>query len=266
VQLWQPLGAGAKWYVAPSVQYGSQSSDIFSEGRRLARTGVDTFGASMVLGRELGNWGDLQFGATRQRARSQMLIPQVRPGTEYGYDTTHFVRYRVDTLDSLAFPSRGIMVNASIQHSPANREQPTSLASSSVAGMAAVHTTNWAGHVYLEWARAQRGSAPLQLGGFLRLSGTPADSVAGQGIAFGRVVLARSIGTMPLTLGGTVRLGFSLEAGGGYDGAHPLRAGTIRQAGSAFLSLDTRFGPAYLGAGATREGDKTVYLYLGPIW
>jgi NTE family protein len=266
VQLWQPLGAGAKWYVAPSVQYGSQSSDIFSEGRRLARTGVDTFGASMVLGRELGNWGDVQFGATRQRARSQMLIPQVKPGTEYGYDTTHFVRYRVDTLDSLAFPSRGIMVNASIEHSPASREQPTSLASSSVAGMAAVHTANWAGHVYMEWARAQRGSAPLQLGGFLRLSGTPADSVEGQGIAFGRVVLARSIGSMPLTLGGTVRLGFSLEAGGGYDSAHPLRASTIRQAGSAFLSLDTRFGPAYLGAGATREGDKTVYLYLGPIW
>jgi NTE family protein len=219
-----------------------------------------------VVGRELGLGGDLQLGVTRQRAAITTEIPDTGQSPDYAYDTTQFVRYRVDTLDSLAFPSRGIMVNASIEHSPASREQPTSLASSSVAGMAAVHTTNWAGHVYMEWARAQRGSAPLQLGGFLRLSGTPADSVEGQGIAFGRVVLARSIGSMPLTLGGTVRLGFSLEAGGGYDSAHPLRASTIRQAGSAFLSLDTRFGPAYLGAGATREGDKTVYLYLGPIW
>jgi NTE family protein len=268
VQLWQPLGAGAKWYVAPSLQYGSQSNDIFADGRRMAREGLDTFGASMVLGRELGNWGDLQFGATRQRARIQMLVPQAAPapGSQYVYDTTHFVRYRIDTLDSLAFPSRGYMLNASVERSPASKEQPTSLASSSVVAMAAVHTTNWAGHVYGEWARAQRGSAPLNLGGFLRLSGTPADSVAGQGIAFGRVVLARRIGALPLTIGGTVRLGFSLEAGSAFDGVHPLRANTLKQAGSAFLSLDTRFGPAYFGAGATREGDKTLYLYLGPIW
>jgi NTE family protein len=120
--------------------------------------------------------------------------------------------------------------------------------------------------MYAEWARAQRGSAPLSLGGFLRLSGTPADSVEGQGVAFARVVLARSIGALPPTLGGTVRLGFSLEAGGGFDSVHPLRSNTLKQAGSAFLSLDTRFGPAYLGAGATRDGERTLYLYLGPIW
>jgi NTE family protein len=265
-QLWQPLGAGAKWYVAPSIQYGSQSSDLFADGRRTARAGLDTFGASMVLGRELGNWGDLQVGATRQRARIQALIPQATTPAAYVYDTTHFVRYRIDTLDSLAFPSRGVMLNASIERSPASGAEPTSLASSSVAGMAAVHTANWAGHVYAEWARAQRGAAPLSLGGFLRLSGTPADSVEGQGIAFGRMVLARSIGALPLTIGGTVRLGFSLEAGGAYDGVHRLRAQTLNKAASAFLSLDTRFGPAYFGAGATRDGDRTLYLYLGPIW
>jgi NTE family protein len=266
MQFWQPLGAGAKWYLAPSMQYGSQSSDLFAEGRRVARAGLDTFGASLVLGRELGDWGDLQFGATRQRARTHMLIPDATSGTEYGYDTTHFVRYRIDTLDSLAFPSRGFMLNASVERSPASSTQPTSLARSSVVGMAAVHTANWAGHMYAEWARAQRGSAPLSLGGFLRLSGTPADSVEGQGVAFARVVLARGIGALPPTLGGTVRLGFSLEAGGGFDSVHPLRSNTLKQAGSAFLSLDTRFGPAYLGAGATRDGERTLYLYLGPIW
>ena len=72
---------------------------------------------------------------------------------------------------------------------------------------------------------------------------------------------------MPLTLGGTLRAGFSLETGGGFEqdflrsqqqSAHP--------AGSAFLALDTRFGPAYWGAGATRDGNRTMYLFLGPIW
>jgi NTE family protein len=80
------------------------------------------------------------------------------------------------------------------------------------------------------------------------------------------MVLARRVGALPIAVGGTVRAGFSLEAGGGYDRANPLRVNTLRKAGSGFLSVDTRFGPAYLGAGATQDGDRTLYLFLGPIW
>jgi NTE family protein len=264
VQFWQPLGPGAKWYVAPSLQYGSQSTDLFAQGRRLARAGYNVGGASLVLGRELGIGGDLQLGITRQRAVTTVEIPQGGPA-DYAYDTTQFLRYRLDTLDSLGFPSRGLFLDALLERSPGGAAAAT-LARSSVVGMAALHSSNWAGHVYGEWARAQRGSAPLTLGGFLRLSGTVPDSVEGQNIGFTRMVLARRIGSLPVTLGGTLRAGFSLEAGGPYDGEHPLRASTLRKAGSAFLAVDTRFGPAYLGAGATRDGDRTLYLFLGPIW
>jgi NTE family protein len=132
--------------------------------------------------------------------------------------------------------------------------------------MAAVHTENWAGHVYGEWAHAQSGAAPLSLGGFLRLSGTAADSLQGRTIVFGRLVLARRVGALPVTLGGTVRAGFSLETGGGFDQELTIHSSSRKQAGSAFLSVDTRFGPAYLGAGATRDGNRTMYLFLGPIW
>jgi NTE family protein len=90
--------------------------------------------------------------------------------------------------------------------------------------------------------------------------------VGGRYVALGRLVLARRIGALPLALGGTVRAGFSLEAGGGFDPKVPLPHTPFRQAGSGFLSVDTRFGPVYLGAGGTREGHKTLYIYLGPIW
>lgn len=266
IQFWQPLGPGSRWYVAPSVQYGSEASDLFIDSRRVARLGYNTTEGNMVLGRELGNWGDLQAGVTRHRLKQQAEVPQSPAPPNYFYDTTHFLRFRIDTLDSLAFPSRGFWLDASVERSPGTREQPRSEARSSVGAMAALHTTNWAGHVYGEWAQAQHGSAPLTLGGFLRLSGTTPESVKGRSIAFGRMVLARRIGALPLTIGGTVRAGFSLEAGGAYDSQHPLRAGTINKAGSAFLSLDTRFGPAYLGAGATKDGDRTMYLFLGPVW
>ncbi len=267
VQFWQPLGAGSKWYVAPSLQYGSSTGDLFVEGRRSSRIGYNVRSASFTLGRELGNWGDLQVGVTRRSAGSRVAVPEL-PDTvaEHDYDTTQFLRYRIDTLDSLGFPSRGYLLDAALERSPAGGDSGKSLARSSVVAMAAVHTENWAGHLYGEWAHAQSGAAPLSLGGFLRLSGTAADSVQGRTIAFARLVLARRIGALPPTLGGTLRAGFSLETGGGFDQDLTLNSSARKQAGSAFLAVDTRFGPAYLGAGATRDGNRTLYLFLGPIW
>ena len=34
VQWWQPLGAGSKWYVVLSLQYGSSTGDVFTAERR----------------------------------------------------------------------------------------------------------------------------------------------------------------------------------------------------------------------------------------
>jgi NTE family protein len=268
-QFWQPLGPGSPWYVAPSLQYGSSSGDIFSGGRRLQRLAYNVRSASFVLGRELGTWGDLQLGVTRRGAGTRVVVPeQLDTATDHAYDTTEFLRYRIDTLDSLGFPSRGVLLDAILERSPNGGDNGRSLARSSVIGMAAVHTENWAGHLYGEWARARSGVAPLSLGGFLRLSGTAADSLQGRSVVFSRLVLARRIGALPVTLGGTVRAGFSLEAGGGFDQDTPLgqQRSALKQAGSGFLSVDTRFGPAYLGAGATRDGNRTLYLFLGPIW
>jgi len=267
IQFWQPLGPGSSWYVAPSAQYGSFSSDLFSMGRRAARVGHSGYAASMVLGRELGTWGDLQAGLTRQRASLRVVVPEnpERP-VERALDTTLFVRYRVDTLDSLGFPSRGFLVDAAFEHSSGDGRAGPSLARSSVLAMSAFHSEAWAGHVYGEFARAQRGSAPLSLGGFLRLSGTPTDALEGRKTAFARLVMARRVGVLPVTLGGTVRAGFSFELGGGFDRELPLRGKALKQAASAFLSVDTRFGPTYLGAGATKDGNRALYIFLGPIW
>lgn len=54
--------------------------------------------------------------------------------------------------------------------------------------------------------------------------------------------------------------------GGGFDRDLPLRGRALKPAVSGFLSVDTRFGPTYLGAGATKDGSRTLYIFLGPIW
>ena len=267
MQLHQPLGPGSPWYMLPSTQYGSASLDNFTEGRRIRRYGYTGRSFSMVLGRELGSWGDIQLGVTRERAGVRVVIPEEPENTSvHAYNTNQFVQYRVDTLDSLGFPSRGYLVNARIERIPDASASGAAATRTSLLGMAAISTENWAGHLYGEYAHARFGASPLSLGGFLRLSGSVPDSIQGRTVAFTRLVMARRVGQLPVTLGGTVRAGFSLEAGGGFDLETPGTGKLLKTAVSAFLSVDTRFGPTYIGAGATKGGKGTMYLFLGPIW
>ena len=269
VQWWQPLGAGSQWYVMPAAQIGKVAGDIFQRGQRLARISYSARSASLALGRQFGNWGEFSFGVARQAYSVRPLIPQemdLQPRQRV-YDTSNFVRFRVDTLDSLAFPTRGTLLTFGRERTPGSGKGPGTAASNWGATMLqAFRLQDWAGHVSLEWAKAQAGTSPVSLGGFLRLSGTPTSSIQEPTMMLGRVVVARRIASLPSAFGGTMRAGFSLEAGGGFDRASDATGRALKQAGSAFLSVETRFGPLFLAAGATREGEQTLYLFLGPIW
>ena len=120
--------------------------------------------------------------------------------------------------------------------------------------------------MYGEWAKSKSGFAPLRLGGFLRLTGAPRDAVTGATVLFGRVVVARRIGQMPPGLGGAIRSGVSIELGEGFAANEAVSLRRLRPAASVFISVDTRFGPAYLAAGSARGLGSTVYVFLGPYW
>jgi NTE family protein len=265
-QLFQPLGAGSEWYLAPSVQYGASSLDIYTNGIKQQRVGFKTTSATFAAGKQLGNWGDLRVGIDRRLTKVNAEIPESSDLASRVYFNTQFINFRVDTLDSLAFPTRGRLLDIESIHLRTKEAGQPSLVTFSMRGMSAFQTGNWAGHIYGEWAKSQRGDAPLQLGGFLRLSGTPVDSLSNNTIAFGRVVVARRIGSMPSALGGSIRTGFSAELGAGFGADESVKFSKIKQSASAFVALDTRFGPLYFGAGATRGNGSSLYLFLGPIW
>jgi NTE family protein len=240
---------------------------LFERERRILRADFITNSTSVLLGREWDGWGDLRFGLTRGQTRVRAVVPDdgSRAPIEL-LSTTQFVQLRIDTLDSLAFPLRGQFLNAALQRVPARRPDEHAALATSAAALAAFGAGDLAGHVYAEWARASTGLADSNLGGFLRLSGTPANSVEGQRVMLGRVVMARRLGAMPVALGGLVRAGFSLELGGGLAEQESVHWSSLRQAASVFLSVETRFGPLFLAAGATRGHSGTLYLFLGPIW
>ena len=265
-QFWQPLGAGSPWYVAPSLQHNMATRDLFdSSGFRQARYGSKTQSASLSLGRQLGRWGDLHYSVSRQAADSQQTIPHASEQLRER-QTIQALAFNIDTLDTIAFPTRGRLFNIDWQRRMHGSGDGPVATQQRVQWLEAFHLERWAGHVYGEWARNQGAATPYNLGGFLRLSGTVPESVVGGRTLLARVVTARSIGAMPAALGGDVRLGFSLEAGGAYSDATTIHRNTLRQAGSVFISVDTRFGPLYFGAGATRNGASSGYLFLGPVW
>ncbi|MBY0558092.1 MAG: patatin-like phospholipase family protein [Burkholderiaceae bacterium] len=266
LQFWQPLGVGSQWYVAPELAYSSAAGDLFdSSGFRQARYAYKSGTANVSLGRQLGHWGDLRYTVGRQKVVGHQSLPedhtelsQIRTLQELSFD--------IDSLDTVAFPTRGTLFNLKWQRLMHAQAEGPVAANQSVQGLQAFSRSRWAGHVYAEWSRSVGGNSANTLGGFMRLSGSTPQSVMGSRTIFGRLVMARSIGAMPAALGGDVRLGFSLEAGGAYSPDSPLRWGALRQAASGFVAVDTRFGPLYFAAGTTKGGNSSGYLFLGPIW
>jgi len=178
-----------------------------------------------------------------------------------------YIELHTDSLDSLAFPTRGQWTTARIEWLRPRGEDR--VINASLLGLSAFRLGEWAGQLYGEFAHAERGQA-RSLGGYLRLSGTPDGSLIGENMVLTRIVMARRIGEMPVGLGGAVRIGFSLESGAVGSGAG-LKFSNIprhgwQQAASGFLSVDTRFGPFYLALGSTRGGETSAYLLLGPTW
>jgi NTE family protein len=102
------------------------------------------------------------------------------------------------------------------------------------------------------------------LGGFLELSGLPADAIAGTQYGLARAVVFRRV-----SRGGTgffefpAYVGVSFEAGNAWATRDDVEWRDIETAGSVFLGAESPVGPVYLGAGLAEGGASAFYLLLG---
>ncbi|MCZ8074169.1 MAG: patatin domain-containing protein, partial [Paucibacter sp.] len=254
------------WYLNLGNQFGASNFDDYdSMGRRRLRGTNEHVLSQLAIGRRLSNWGDMRLGLVRLSGSNRVLIPEPEvPSAVKVTARAVLAELSADTLDSLAFPSRGVLFNARLQYVTANSVGDD--LTLRMSGLEAFRAGSWAGHVYSEWSHAALGGSGGSLGGFLRLSGTTENSLSGRTTGFGRLVMARRIGEMPIGLGGTIRAGMSMELGGIIRDRENFDRSQLKLAASAFIAFDTRFGPFYLGAGSTRRGDSSAYLFLGPTW
>ena len=261
---YQPLGAGSRWFASARANARSFDSIIYDAFRASYVAGVLSSSASVALGRRFFEGGQIRVGAQRRHLRVDSSVP-AEDFLVTDVVNSWFADVAVDTLDSLAFPTRGYLLMASYENFGQDRDLQRQGYMARYDGLVGFSSGPWAGHVYavgLQGSLAR--SLPLSLGGFLRLSGAPIGAIVGERLLFGRAVAAREVSRLSPALGGAVRVGFSLESGRDIDDFNKAGSRTFLAA-SAFTAIETRFGPVYLAVGRTRDVGTAVYLYLGSV-
>ncbi|WCE31286.1 patatin-like phospholipase family protein [Vibrio sp. SCSIO 43137] len=197
-----------------------------------------------------------------------------------------FARYRLDTLDDFSLPTKGVMFNAeyfisddSVQGSAIIDGQVTQVQqfkddlvheiSLSARGAYSMESHTLVGH--MEYGAVEDKTSnnpaidPKELGGFLRLSGIPRNSLVGQNLFFSSLVYRYrwfendfGLFTAP------VYLGASYEYGGVWnDTKVKIKDAPLYHAGSLFAGIASPIGPIVFALGKTEGNRNSAYLILG---
>jgi NTE family protein len=267
-ELYQPLGLDRIFFVAPYAEIDRDVADVFAGGQRLARyvlyeglTGVD-------VGSRVGRAAELRTGVQigQIRQRLDQGPRSLAPGPDrVGVGAWH-VRLQADEYDRVVAPRSGFQASAGLFASRVALGGESAYsrwdASGSVAASLGDSTLDL-GATF----KGRFGSNDLprydvfQWGGFLQQSGYRIGSLNGQSLQFARAIYRYKLAPLPFLNG--LYAGLSLEAGRlGRPIVPGNPTGTLKSA-SAFFLLDSPIGPLYLAYGRSRDGNSSLYLYLG---
>ncbi len=271
----QPLGLGARWFVAPRVLVERRLFDVLAGDDRLATFRVRNAELGLDLGRDFGSWGEWRAGIMRGQGRRRLLIgdptdPTLPPAADFDRGEVSS-RFSVDRLDDVYFPRHGELF--SLQWNGPRQGLGADAKSDRVSFDFQLARS----HGRSTWVLSASGGAVVSgpddqvqdfysLGGLFNLSGLSPDAISGPHFAVARAIYYRRIGSgqegflnVPIYLGG------SLERGNAWDDRSDMSFGSARTNGALFLGFDTFLGPVYLAAGFDEEGGRSFYLLLGRI-
>ena len=272
VEFWQPLGYASPWFVAPNFNFSSRSVYVIENNATIASYRVRETQYGLDFGRELGNWGEIRVGLRHITGSSALRIGNPAAGIPLPPGSFNqggfYVRYSVDTLDNVNFPRYGqvFTLEWDLPRESLGADQASEvgradwLIARSLGRNQFILSTS-AGTAFTAPEGVQ---SYFQLGGFLNLSGLPANSIAGPEFVIARLIYLRKIGN-----GGEgflelpAYLGTSLEAGNVWMQRSEVNYASARKDASIFLGLDTPVGPLYIGSGFDQGGHSTYFLFLG---
>ena len=204
--------------------------------------------------------------------------------TDWVLDEVHYealggyVKFGVDTLDSLSFPTTGNRLIASAYFLTEDLETDQNV----ITELADSHHTTQVyeveykgvltvgGHsivAKLEWELVDTDESTVffsRLGGFLNLSGYLRDQLIGEQKGFGALIYQWNLGRDLLDMQQyPLFLGLSYEVGNMWQNNESVSFSDVVLAGSVFIGTDTPLGPVALAYGMNEDEDESIYFYLG---
>jgi len=266
-ELYLPLSNVSRYFIAPHADVEAHDVAQVVNDRQVGEFRVSSVDYGVDFGREFANWGEMRVGALQSQGSSYVILGPSAPESTFNV-TEYFMRFGYDSLNSANFPRTGQALTAQVSvEASGGGEQGTDLFT---LDWRAAHS--WARNTVIAWFTAGStigGSETnvrtfFPLGGFLDLSGVPAQTLAGPQYAIGRLIYLRKVGN-----GGEgildvpAYIGTSVEAGNVWSERRDISFGSTRKDFSLFFGADTYIGPAYLAVGYDESGSTAFYLFLG---
>lgn len=271
-EFYQPFNLIHPAFVAPYIDIGQSPMGIYYGSQRVARYDVTRYTLGTDFGVVFGNSVELRAGPYLKD--SQFELDTGDPLFSEGHLVQSGVRARVlyDTLDNAHIPRSGMRFVSDYERPMAafkadaeyDRLQGAWTGATSLRGHSLV--ANLRGGTAFNDTLAYYDQ--FALGGLHNLSGYANDQFRGNQLAYANLIYQWRLATLTPPLGRGIYMGGSLEFGrlwdvAGSDIGIPLHSEKNRYGSSIFASLDTWFGPLYLGYGIAAEGDSTIYVMLG---
>ncbi|QEI14145.1 BamA/TamA family outer membrane protein [Cellvibrio japonicus] len=263
LDFYQPLDTRHKYFVEPRYISNRQTSNIFIDGDKIAEYELTTHSVELMLGRNVGIWGQVRSGWREYdiKASADISLLNLPDANErYGGWLTEVL---FDARNRLYFPSQGWSGDLGYFASPqADYEK--------------LFTRLDYAHPLGDFVLGARGSFvtsindPLpvydsaQLGGFLNLSGYARNQILADQALYLHLRAEKIVGRMPLGLSGDLRMGLALEGAKLEDAYTLTKDDDWLNSAAIYWGGETPVGPVYIGYGFTFSGDYNFYFQIGP--
>ena len=265
-ELRQPLDVGQRWSASGALEWQQRIDEGFVEDDAVARYRQSALRASADIGRRLGTAGEWRIGIERERFSSRIVTGSGSAPVGTRDTSTLFSRLTIDRLDNWDFPRSGWFLRSDFELADRDLGGDSDYRRLALEWQGARGGPRYSLSVQLRYEDSLGTDLPLSeafaLGGFANLSGLRERQILAQEVMFGRIVYHHQIGRGGALLRG-VYAGGSVEYAQVRERINSVDPDFGGFGGSVFLSLDSRLGPFYLGAGLAERGEATLYLFLG---
>jgi NTE family protein len=265
------LEPAGEWFLVPSANWQQRPVRVEGEGGGQAQFSVEQMTLGLDVAREFGNDWEVRAGLVYNSGSSHPDIGVPVEKTAESFVEGGFrLGVTCDSMDDIAFPSSGSFLSAKWflpVDSFAEGQDETAQVRADHAIPLGESSLVLGGEFSTVIGTPQSVQSFFPLGGFLRLSGLPSESISGPTVALAHAVYflplqSRGLESRALTWYG----GASLEFGNAFAELGDVSLPLLHPAGSLFLGVDTFLGPAYLGYGLSEGGEHSVFMVLGRVF